>query len=200
MSLAQRIKAAIRPRREPENDFLQREGRLSIGRHTYGDPRIITWRTPDGRWMCDRVTIGAFCSIGPEVQIFTGGHHRIDLVTSFPFHSRWDLPGRDVDREGLGHGDVIIGNDVWIATGAWIMSGVTIGDGAVVGARALVTRDVRPYAKVVGTPAKEVSRRFDDETVDHLLALKGWDWPDEKILNNVDKLLAVPHFPTLSRV
>ena len=42
------------------------------------------------------------------------------------------------------------------------MSGVTIGKGAIVGAGALVTKNVPPYAIVVGTPAKVIRYRFPD--------------------------------------
>ena len=45
-------------------------------------------------------------------------------------------------------GDTIIGNDVWIGGEAMIMPGIKIGDGAVIGSRALVTKDVEPYAIV----------------------------------------------------
>ena len=62
------------------------------------------------------------------------------------------------------------------------MSGVTVGDGAVVGACAVVASDVRPYAVVVGNPAREIRRRFSDAQVDALLGIAWWDWPMEKIL------------------
>jgi acetyltransferase-like isoleucine patch superfamily enzyme len=142
--------------------------------------------------MCGKASIGAFCSIADRVEIFTGGGHRTDFVTSFPLRNRWDLPGRDFDLDGLSRGDVVIGNDVWLCTGAWIMSGVTVGHGAVVAARSVVTRDVRPYAVVAGSPAREVRRRFNDEIVDRLLAERWWDWPDEMIRDQVDVLLAPP--------
>ena len=45
---------------------------------------------------------------------------------------------------------VIIGNDVWIGDGVWIKNGITIGDGAILDARAVVTKDVPPYAIVAG--------------------------------------------------
>lgn len=61
---------------------------------------------------------------------------------------------------------------------ALILSGVNVGDGAIVGARAVVTKDVRPYAIVAGNPAREVRRRFDDETVDGLLDLQWWNSPE----------------------
>ncbi len=55
---------------------------------------------------------------------------------------------------------VNIGNDVWIGTKAVVLRGVTIGDGAVIGAGAVVTRDVEPYAVVVGIPARKIKKRL----------------------------------------
>jgi acetyltransferase-like isoleucine patch superfamily enzyme len=50
------------------------------------------------------------------------------------------------------------GNDVWIGANAVIMPEVNrIGDGAVIGAGAVVSRDVPPYAVVLGNPARVVS-------------------------------------------
>lgn len=52
-----------------------------------------------------------------------------------------------------------IDDDVWIGTRAIIMPGVTIGKGAIIGAGAVVTKDVPPYAIVVGAPAKIIKYR-----------------------------------------
>lgn len=76
---------------------------------------------------------------------------------------------------------VIIGNDVWIGDGAWIKNGVKIGDGAIIGARAVVTRDVPPYAVVAKSPARVIDYRFDADTIQTLLASKWWDLPDDII-------------------
>ena len=43
-----------------------------------------------------------------------------------------------------------------IGSGATILAGITIGEGALVGAGAVLTRDVPPYAIVVGNPARVV--------------------------------------------
>lgn len=84
----------------------------------------------------------------------------------------------------------MIGNDVWIGYEAVILSGVTIGDGAVVGARAVVTKDVPPYTIVGGVPASKIRRRFSDETISRLLDLKWWEWPTERIAQNLGAIQA----------
>jgi acetyltransferase-like isoleucine patch superfamily enzyme len=71
---------------------------------------------------------------------------------------------------------ITIGSDVWIGEGALIRRGVTIGDGAVVAARAVVTRDVPPYAIVGGNPAKVLRYRFEPAVVDALLQLNWWSY------------------------
>ncbi len=61
------------------------------------------------------------------------------------------------------------------------MAGVHIGDGAIIAARAVVTKDVGPYAIVGGIPAKEIRKRFDLDVIGQLQALKWWDWSVDEI-------------------
>jgi carbonic anhydrase/acetyltransferase-like protein (isoleucine patch superfamily) len=82
-------------------------------------------------------------------------------------------------------GDVIIGSDVWIGTEAVILSGVKVGDGAVIGARAVVAKDVPPYAVVAGNPSRIVKWRFEPAIVERLLRVAWWNWSEESI----DKVL-----------
>lgn len=56
--------------------------------------------------------------------------------------------------------DLTIAEDVWIGANATILMVRSIGRGAVVGACSLVTKDVPPYAVVVGSPAKIVAVKF----------------------------------------
>lgn len=66
------------------------------------------------------------------------------------------------------------------------MAGTTIGDGAVIGARSLVTTDILPYAIAVGTPAKPIRSRFEQEEVRQLCELRWWDLPPEVLSANID--------------
>jgi acetyltransferase-like isoleucine patch superfamily enzyme len=148
--------------------------RLTTGRHSYGDPRIVTYiENGDGR-----VEIGTFCSIAYGVQFLLDGAHRIELITTSPLHSL-GYPGPA--GHGAGKGNIIVGHDVWIGREAKILSGVTIGTGAVIGSYSVVAKDVRPYAIVVGNPAREVRRRFSDEDCETLLRSRWWEWPDDRI-------------------
>jgi acetyltransferase-like isoleucine patch superfamily enzyme len=132
--------------------------------------------------------IGAFCSIGKDVQIFLCGEHRVDWVTTYPFNVLWES-GKHLTGHPSSKGDIVIGNDVWIGREAVILSGITIGDGAVIGARAVVSKDVPSYSIVAGNPARIIRTRFEDDIVQKLLRIKWWEWEDEKIALFLPKLL-----------
>ena len=122
-----------------------------------------------------------------------GGEHRYDWKTSFPFPAFHPGAAELVPRaHATSKGSVSVGSDVFIGAGATLLSGVTVGHGAVVGARAVVAKDVRPYAVVVGNPAREIRRRFDDAMVDRLLAEAWWDFDDAAVEAHMAALLR-PH-------
>ncbi len=145
-----------------------------IGRHSYGNPEIRTWKEGS------TLKIGAFCSIAKGVKIFLGGEHRIDWATTYPFPALWDC-ARNISGHPRTKGDVTIGNDVWIGTESIIMSGVTIGDGAVVGARSVITKDLDPYAIWAGNPACFIKKRFPEIIIEELLQLKWWSLDDSEL-------------------
>ena len=128
--------------------------------------------------------IGRYCSIGSGVAVM-GDSHPVDWVSTSPaFYRRkraqhWGSARQAFpDFAALG-APVDIGDDVWIGDDVLLAHGVRLGTGCIVAARAVVTRDVPPYAIVGGTPARIIRPRFDDATVSALLASRWWDWPLE---------------------
>ncbi len=133
----------------------------------------------------DKLKIGKFCSIACGAKfIFTSANHKMASLSTYPFpifFAEWGLEGKNIRDAWDNKGDIVIGSDVWIGYEAVILSGVHIGDGAIIGARAVVTKDVAPYTIVGGVPAKPIRKRFDENTIGKLEALRWWDWEPEKI-------------------
>lgn len=152
----------------------------TIGRGSYGVPEVHDWNEGSS------LKIGAFCSISAYVQIFLGGEHRLDWVTTSPLSYMFETA--DIQNYGQSKGDVIIGNDVWICANAVILPGVTIGDGAVIANGAIVTRDVEPYSVVAGNPAKNIKFRFSPEVIAQLLDVCWWNWPEALIKKHITSL------------
>lgn len=162
-------------------------GRVSIGKHCSGTPYIVA--RAHG---ADTVTIGSYCSFGPDVIIIPSmGHIPAKEYEHFRL-STFQLAGL---KKGAWQekyrlptkGDFVkIGSDVWIGARAVILPAVTIGDGAIVGANAVVTHDVPPYAVVMGVPAKIMRFRFDEEQIQELLRIAWWNWTEERILADLD--------------
>ena len=140
----------------------------------------------------DKLVIGKFCSIACGAKfIFNSANHTLNSLSNYTFplfYEEWGLDKASVASAWDNKGDIVIGNDVWIGYDAVIMAGVNIGDGAIIATRAVVTKDVPPYTIVGGTPAKEIRKRFDKETIDFLLNLKWWDWHFEKIKQNINAI------------
>ena len=153
---------------------------IEVGEYTYGYNHIKVAEVPQEA----NIKIGKFCSFADEGIIFhTGGNHRTDWITTFPFGGihRDIFNSRSDEGNVATKGDIIIGNDVWIGKHAKIFSGVTIGHGAVIGAYTVVAKDVPPYSVVVGNPAQVKKKRFSEEDIEFLLELNWWDWAVEKI-------------------
>lgn len=140
----------------------------------------------------ERLVIGKFCSIACGAKfLFNSANHTLSSLSTYTFpifFEEWGLPVEGIPRAWDNKGDIVIGNDVWIGYEAVVMAGVTIGDGAIIGTRAVVTKDVPPYTIVGGVPAKHIRKRFNDETIKRLLALKWWDWPIEKIRRHLEDI------------
>jgi len=161
---------------------------MSLDNYSYGNP-IIHWNNPEAT-----LKIGKFCSIANDFNVYLGGNHNTNWITTYPFgHINKNIFN---NYNGKGHpstkGNVIIGNDVWIADNVTVMSGVSIGDGAVIANNSHVIKDVEPYTIVGGNPANFIKYRFSKEIIDKLLKIKWWNWTEEKI-NKYTPLLCSPN-------
>lgn len=154
-----------------------------------------------------RLVIGRYCALASGTTfIMPDANHATAGATTYPF----PIFGGDwADRLPVAElpvpvsDDTVVGHDVWFGYESLVMPGVTIGSGAIVAARAVVTRDVPPYAVVAGNPARVVRRRYDDATVARLLDLAWWDWPAERVTEAIPDLvhgrlerLAIPADPS----
>lgn len=137
----------------------------------------------------DKLIIGKFCSIACQAKfLFNSANHSMASLSTYPFplfFEEWGLDKKEVTKSWDNKGDICIENDVWIGYDAVIMAGVSIGDGAIIGTRAVVTKDVLPYTIVGGVPAKPIRKRFSEEVISSLLESKWWDWPIERIRQNL---------------
>ncbi len=134
----------------------------------------------------EKLIIGKFGQIAHGVQFITSSaNHQMDGFSTYPFSVFGEPWISSYQAKWPNKGDTIVGNDVWIGHQALIMPAVTIGDGAIIASGSIVTKDVPPYAIVAGNPAKVIRKRFDEHTITSLLEIKWWDWPIEKITQNL---------------
>ena len=158
--------------------------KILVGDFTYiADSEFERHVTHFYPWSRDRLIIGKFCQIAAGVEfVMNDANHQMNAATTFPFYT---LEGWEAEPPAAADlpfkGDTVIGNDVWIGQNAVILPGVHIGDGAIIGANSVVGSDVAPYAVVIGNPARELRRRFDDELIDLLLRFQWWDRSIEEI-------------------
>lgn len=133
-----------------------------------------------------KLIIGRFCAIAAEAKFIMTGDHKLDAISTYPFpifQHGWEI-AYDIKDLPV-KGDIIVGNDVWLGYDCLIKNGVTVGDGAIIATRAVVVKDVPPYAIVAGNPATVVKLRFDEVTIARLLHIAWWNWDIEKINKNL---------------
>jgi len=135
--------------------FLLRALGARIGEkvHIYNTATIyFPWNLRIGNWSAigehafiynlAPISIGDKTTISQRTHLCAGTHD----------HTKLDLP--------LVKGPIEILDMVWICADAFVGPNVKIGQGAVVGARAVVVKDVSPWAIVAGNPAKFIKKRI----------------------------------------
>ncbi len=98
------------------------------------------------------VTLGDKVFTGPMVQILAVNHVFQD-------------PDTPIADQGITAEGIVIEDDVWLGAGAIVVDGVRIGKGSVVGAGSVVTRDLPPDSIAVGSPAKVIRDRREQDQV-----------------------------------
>ena len=176
-----------------------KDSNIIVGDFTYiADSEFECHVTHHYEWNGDKLIIGKFCQIAAGVEfVMNGANHQMNAVSTFPFYTLegWDMKPPAASDMPL-KGDTIVGNDVWIGQNAVILPGVHIGDGAIIGANSIVGSDVSPYTIVVGNPATEIRKRFDDELIQLLLDFKWWD----KSVGEINQLIPLLTCGNLEKV
>jgi phosphonate metabolism protein (transferase hexapeptide repeat family) len=134
-------------------------------------------------------TIGRFCSIASHTRI-NPGNHPLERVALNHFTYRASAYGLGPDEAGFfdwrrSH-RVTLGHDVWLGHGVIVLPGVSIGTGTDRGA--VVTKDVPPFAVMVGNPARLLRFRFPEPVREALLRIAWWDWPRDKLAAALDDI------------
>lgn len=183
------------------SDFSYRckfEGMNMIGRHAFFFGSL-GYGTEIGDGCLLSAKVGKFSSIGSRCKYINATHPMKEpfVTTSSLFYSTNGFKSPtgktfankqtfdeyrfyDKERELVNK----IGSDVWIGIDVTLIGGVQIGDGAVVLTKAVVTKDVPPYAIVGGVPARVMGYRYDQETIDFLLRIKWWENDEQWFKNN----------------
>lgn len=146
--------------------------KVSVENYTYGN--ISMYHSGNGD---EKLTIGNYCSIAPEVTFLLSSEHGYKNISTYPFKVKF----LGEENEAGSKGSITVGDDVWIGYGAIIMSGVSLGQGAIIGAGSLVTKDVPPYAIVAGNPAKILKYRFEPAVIEKLMTIDFSELSKEKI-------------------
>ncbi|MDB6145293.1 MAG: Acetyltransferase [Pseudomonas sp.] len=141
--------------------------RLSIGAYT----DIVS-----GTELHHVSSIGRYCSVARNVTIGQDRKsHPLSWLTSHTGLVNQRQKAGGAAPHHAGAAQTTIGHDVWIGMDVLILEGVSVGTGAVIGAQSLVSKDVPPYAIVAGSPARVIRYRFDQPTIDRLLASQWWN-------------------------
>jgi len=121
-------------------------GCIEIGDHSFVGPDTRIWSAKE-------IKVGARVLISHNVNIHDNNSHPL---SSKDRHEDFVEIFKNGLRKNANYNEkeIIIEDDVWIGFNSTIGKGVTIGKGAIVGSNTLVTKDVPPYAVIVGNPAR----------------------------------------------
>jgi UDP-2-acetamido-3-amino-2,3-dideoxy-glucuronate N-acetyltransferase len=104
----------------------------------------------------NKATIGDHCKIQNNVSVYDNVHLEEgvfcgpSMVFTNVYNPRALIPRKDQYR------DTLVKKGATLGANCTIICGITIGEYAFVAAGAVVTKNVKPYALIVGVPAKQI--------------------------------------------
>ncbi|MCC3861715.1 acyltransferase [Pseudemcibacter aquimaris] len=104
----------------------------------------------------NKVTIGDNCKIQNNVSVYDNVtlENEVFCGPSMVFTNVYN-PRSGIERKDE-YKDTLIKKGTTLGANATIVCGVTIGEYAFIGAGAVINKDVKPYALMVGVPAKQI--------------------------------------------
>lgn len=117
--------------------------KISIGEYVVIRPSTFLFAdpTPGG----GEITIEDKVLIGPGVHCYTN-NHKFSAVDKLIYEQGYPEPSLN--------DSIVLRTGCWIGAGAILLPGVEVGQNAVVAAGAIVTKSVKPFTVVAGSPAK----------------------------------------------
>ena len=104
----------------------------------------------------NKVTIGDNCKVQNNVSVYDNVHleEGVFCGPSMVFTNVYN-PRSLIERKSE-YRDTLVKKGATLGANSTIVCGVTIGEYAFIGAGAVINKDVKPYALVVGVPAKQI--------------------------------------------
>ncbi len=115
--------------------------RCSLGQNVYVGNRVVI-----GNNVKIQNNVSVYDNVTLEDDVFCGP----SMVFTNVYNPRSAVTRKDEYR------DTVVKRGVTLGANCTIVCGVTIGEFAFVGAGAVVNKDVKPYALMVGVPAKQI--------------------------------------------
>ncbi|MBK0380649.1 acyltransferase [Mucilaginibacter segetis] len=144
---------------------------ISIGNNSWIKGELLTWKHGGEISIGENCFIGDFAKIWSSVKVSIGNNvlisHGVNIhdnishpLNSIERHQDF-LHVRKIglqDNVNISEAEIIIEDDAWVGFNATIFKGVTVGKGAIIGANTVITKDVPPFAVVVGNPARIIKQ------------------------------------------
>ena len=131
--------------------------KVSIKTGTYGEINVIQF----DRNTENKLLIGRYCSIAPEVHFLLDGEHPYNYISTYPFKTRYINGEEDFSSS----------------------------KGNIIAAGSVVVKDVPPYAIVGGVPASIIKYRFDKNIISILKNKLNFEKIDEQFIKEEKNLL-----------